>query len=109
MNKFLFRFLHLLLVATLGGLVPLHVTLGAHLGGFGAVFGADRLLGGFLGGFALTSGFALAVQFDIVIVLSHFYYKKYYFFFIFFSLFSPFFLNDTTFFIQKISYGSKKV
>jgi hypothetical protein len=89
-NKF-FVFLHLLLVATLGGLIPFHVTLGAHLGGFGAVFGADRLFGRFLGGFALTSGFALAVQFDIVIVLmSHFYYKKDYFFFIFFSLFSPF-------------------
>ncbi len=86
MNSFLVRFLHhLLLVATLGGFTPFHVTLGASLGRFGAEFKTG--LGGFAltGHFALAAGFALAVQFDIVIVLmSHFYYKKRLYFFLFF-------------------------
>jgi hypothetical protein len=66
------------------------VTLGAHFGRLGAEFEADRLLGGFAGGFAGFTGFALAEQFDIVIVLSHFDYKKDYFFFIFFRYFHLF-------------------
>jgi hypothetical protein len=66
------------------------VTLGAHFSRLGAEFEADRLLGGFAGGFTLAGRFALAEQFDIVIVLSHFYYKKDYFFFIFFRYFHLF-------------------